>query len=61
MKWRLITDLSYPKGRSANEAIDKTACSMAYILVHDVANTAVALGKGSLIAKIDIKAAQDRQ
>ena len=43
-------DLSYPKGRSANEAIDKTACSMAYILVHDVANTAVALGKESLIA-----------
>ena len=28
-KWRLLTVLSYPEGRSVNDAIDKTACSMA--------------------------------
>ncbi len=56
-KWRLITDLSYPEGKSVNDAIDKSLCSLTYVSVHDVANTAVALGKGSQIAKIDIKSA----
>ena len=56
-KWRLITDLSYPEGRSVNDAIDKSICSLSYISVRDVANTAVALGRGALIAKTDIKAA----
>lgn len=56
-KWRLITDLSYPEGSSVNDAIARDMCSMSYISVHDVANAAVRLGKGSLIAKIDIKSA----
>ncbi len=56
-KWRLITDLSYPEGKSVNDAIDKSLCSLSYVSVHDVANTAVALGEGSQIAKIDIKSA----
>ena len=53
-KW---TDLSYPDGKSVNDSIDKQVCSMKYVSVRDVANTAVALGRGVLIAKIDIKAA----
>ena len=56
-KWILITDLSYPEGQSVNDTIDKSACSMVYISVRDVANAAVSLGKRALIAKIDIKAA----
>ena len=56
-KWRLITDLSFPEGASVNDAIDPTKCSLTYISVDDVANRAILLGKGSLIAKIDIKAA----
>ena len=56
-KWRLIIDLSYPKGRSVNDAIDKSIYSLSYISVRDVANTAVALGRGALIVKTDIKAA----
>ena len=56
-KWRLITDLSYPEGRSVNDAIDKSTCSLSYISVRDVANTAVALGRGALIAKTNIKMA----
>ena len=54
-KWRLITDLSYPEGKSVNDAIDKLACSMKYISVQDVANVALKLGKRALKAKIDIK------
>ena len=56
-KWRVITDLSYPKGSSVNDAINPKLCSLKYITVEQVAKKAFSLGKGSLIAKIDIKAA----
>lgn len=56
-KWRLITDLSYPQGRSINDAISQELASLSYITVDEVANQAVALGKGALMAKIDIKSA----
>ena len=56
-KWHLITDLSFPEGKSINDAIDPKLCSLKYITVEQVAKEAIALGKGSLIAKIDIKAA----
>ena len=56
-KWRLITDLSVPEGFSINDAINPRAqlCSLSYITVNEVAAKAIELGKGSLIAKIDIK------
>ena len=56
-KWRLITDLSFPEGSSVNDAIEKPLCSLKYISVEQVAEKAVQLGRGSLIAKIDIKSA----
>ena len=57
-KWRLITDLSFPEGSSIiNDAIDPDICSLSYITVRTVAAAAMALGKGSLIAKIDVKSA----
>ena len=56
-KWRVITDLSCPEGASVNDAIDPHICSLSYITVNQVAAAAVALGKGALIAKIDIKSA----
>ena len=56
-KWRLITDLLFPEEESVNDAIDPTMCSLKYITVEQVAKKAVLLGKGSLIAKIDIKSA----
>lgn len=43
--------------RSINDAIEKCLCLLTYVSVPDVAKTAVALGKWSLIANIDIKAA----
>ena len=56
-KWRLITDLSFPEGSSINDGIDANACSLTYITVQEVAHRAITMGKGSLLAKIDIKSA----
>ncbi len=56
-KWRLITDLSNPEGNSVNDAINPDSCSLSYISVHDVARAALKLGKGALIAKIDVRSA----
>ena len=56
-KWRLITDLSFPEGRGVNDGIDPQYCSLEYVSVDEVALAAAGLGKGSLLAKIDIRAA----
>ena len=40
-----------------NDAIDPALCSLAYITVEQVAAKALSLGKGALVAKIDIKSA----
>ncbi len=56
-KWRLITNLSFPEGYSINDAIYPELCSMLYISVDLVARRAMTLGRGALIAKIDIKSA----
>ena len=37
-KWKLITDLSYPPGYSANDRIDPNICSLRYTTVEDVAS-----------------------
>ena len=56
-KWRLITDLSFPHGKSVNDGIDPELTSFKYIKVHQVATQAALFGKGALIAKMDIKEA----
>ncbi len=56
-KWRLITDLSYPPGHSVNDGIDPTLCSLTYTSVDEVAEIVTRLGRGALLAKIDIEAA----
>ena len=55
--WRLIVDLSYPKGRSINDGIPKELCSITYISIDDVIQRILMLGPGTLLAKIDIKSA----
>ena len=68
-KWRLITDLSFPPGDSVNDGIDAAFCSMSYTTVENVASLVADLGRGSLLAKVDIESAyrlipvhpQDRQ
>ena len=56
-KWRLIMDLSSPKGFSVNDAIDPSLCSLSYVSVDQVAALAMLLGYGMLLAKIDVKSA----
>ena len=56
-KWRLITDLSFPPGRSVNDGVDPDLCSLTYTTVDHVAEIAVSLGKGTLLAKQDIESA----
>ena len=56
-KWRLILDLSSPKGHSVNDYISKEHCLIAYISIDDIANAILQLGRGSLLAKADIQEA----
>lgn len=56
-KWRLITDLSFPPDHSVNDCIDRDLCSLSYITVDMVAGVVTALGRGSLLAKVDVEAA----
>ena len=56
-KWRLITDLSFPDNGSVNDAINPELCSLSYVTVEEVARRAISMGRNSLLAKIDIKAA----
>ena len=56
-KWRLITDLSFPPGRSVNDGISKEHTSLSYIKVDQIANKVVQLGKGTQLSKMDIEEA----
>ena len=56
-KWRLIVDLSYPKGKSTNDRIPKHLCSMSYISVDDAIQKITSLWRSTPLAKIDIKSA----
>ena len=50
-KWRLIIDLSLPRGQSVNDGIDSLLCSLSYTTVEEVAAKVALLGKGTLLAK----------
>ena len=56
-KWRLIVDLSSPAGKSVNDGVCPELCSLTYNSVDDVARTVASLGKGALLAKMDVKSA----
>ena len=56
-KWRLIVDLSHPKGSSVNDLIDPSVCSLTYVSVDEAANRVLQLGPGALMAKVDIQSA----
>ncbi len=56
-KWRLIVDLSYPKGGSVNEGIEPELCSLSYASVDDAVRQVLAMGKGTLLAKLDLESA----
>ena len=56
-KWRLIVDLSYPVGFSVNDSIPKNLSSIKYITIDNAIQEILRLGKGILLAKIDIQSA----
>ena len=55
--WRLIVDMSHPKGHSVNDGIDPALCSLSYATVEMAAQRVLSLGKGTLLAKLDLKSA----
>ena len=56
-KWRLIVDMSYPALASVNDGISRELTGMVYSSVVDAAQLLVNLGRGSLMAKIDVASA----
>ena len=56
-KWRLITDLSSPKGGSGNDGGFPCLCSVSYASVNDAVRCVMSLGKRVLLAKFDIASA----
>ena len=55
--WRLIVDLSSPEGASVNDGIEVPLCSLEYMSVEDALGTVRQLGRGTLLAKVDIQKA----
>ena len=54
-KWRLIVDLSSPEGKSVNDdGVSIPRCSLAYVRVEDGVQGVATMGRGSLMAKVDI-------
>ena len=56
-KWSLIVNLSAPDGFSVNDGIDGSLTSLTYVKVDDIIEQVLSLGKGSLMAKMDIESA----
>lgn len=56
-KWRLIVDLSSPEGNSVNDGISQELCTLSYISVDDAVQIVQKKGRGTLLAKVDIRSA----
>ena len=54
-KWWLVTDLSFPEGTSGNDGINHQLRLFQYTSINIVARAVQALGRGALLAKLDIK------
>ena len=56
-KWRLIVDLSHPRGHSVNDGIEPELCSLNYMSVDRAVQRILRLGTGAKIAKFDVESA----
>ena len=56
-KWRLIVDLSHPRGASVNGGVEPGLCSMNYTSVAVAVKRVLALGEGARLAKFDVEGA----
>ena len=54
-KIRVIHDLSWPPGSSVNDGIQDENCHVQYMTVDDVVHQLHSLGRGALVAKLDLK------
>ena len=54
-KWRMITDLLYPRSASVNDGISPNLCSLHYSSVDDAVALIRQLGRNTLLIKLDIK------
>ena len=53
--WRVITHLSTPDGLRINDFIDPESITLSYTTVDDAIGLSQQLGRGSLLAKVDLK------
>ena len=56
-KFRIIMNLSAPKGNSINDHIPKDDFSLSYVTVDDAINHILDAGKGTILSKADVEAA----
>ena len=56
-KFRVVTDLSFPRGFSINDGIPDAEASVEFNNFDSAVNIVAELGKGALMAKLDIKSA----
>ena len=56
-QWRLILDLSSPKGHSVNDGIPKPLFSVHYVTLDSFIQGIMAQGRGTLMAKFDVASA----
>ena len=56
-KWRLIVDFSHPAGHSVNDGVDPASCSLSYATVEMAAQQVIAMGRRTLLAKLDLESA----
>ena len=54
-QWRMIVDLSYPRGASVNDSISSSFCSVVYTSVDDAVQFLRRLGPHALMVKVDLK------
>ena len=54
-QWRLIMDLSFPNGHSINDGNAQDMTSIQYARLEDAVQMVRVLGRGTLLAKVDLK------
>ena len=54
-KWRMIVDLSHPRGESVNDGISSDLCSLHYTSVDEAVKIVLQLGRGARLEKFDIE------
>ena len=54
-RFRMIVDLSFPKGRSINDGISKVLASISYASVDDAVHYILTLGRGAQLVKLDLR------